>query len=111
MDKEQFRERLRQQALEMVEKVSADMPNSLRRFGDVERALKEATDELGAKWLQSWCEEAKDDSGTPLCPHCGAQMRQKEQAGKQVVCRGGDVVVKRKRWWCQKCGESFFPSG
>lgn len=111
MDQERLKEELRRHALRVVEKVSADMPPTLRRFGDVEKALKEATEELGKEWLQSWCDEAKDDSLPPRCPHCGGRMRQKEQLGKQVICRGGDVTVKRKRWWCGKCGESFFPSG
>jgi hypothetical protein len=111
MDEERLKEQLRKDALEMVEKVSAKMPGSLRCFGDVEKALKEATEQLGREWLQRWCDEAEDDSATPVCPHCGGGMRQKEQAGKRLICRGGDVEVKRKRWWCERCGESFFPSG
>jgi len=111
MDREHLKEEFRRHAIRAVEKVSAEMPRSLRRFGDVERALREATEELEREWLQSWCVEARDDSPIPLCPHCGGKMRQKERAGKQVICRGGDVTVKRKRWWCEKCGESFFPSG
>lgn len=113
MDQERLKEELRRHALRVVEKVSADMPPTLRRFGDVEKALKEATEELGKEWLQSWCDEAKDDSLPPRCPHCGGRMRQKEQLGKprRRRGRGGDVTVKRKRWWCGKCGESFFPSG
>ena len=111
MDKEGLKEGLRKEVLEMVERVWAKMPDSLRAFREVERAVVEATGELRAKVLQSWCEEARDDCLRPLCPHCGGKMRQKEQRDKRVVCHGGDVVVKRKRWWCEKCGESFFPSG
>ncbi len=84
----------------MVERVWAKMPDSLRAFREVERAVVEATGELRGKVLQSWCEEARDDCSRPLCPHCGGKMRQKEQRDKRVVCHGGDVVVKRKRWWC-----------
>lgn len=111
MDREGLKEELRRHALEMVEAIGQKMPASLRRFREVERALKEATEELHAKCLQSWCDEAKDDSTMPLCPHCGEKMRQKEQISKHVICHGGDVVVKRKRWWCERCGASFFPSG
>ena len=108
MDRERLNEQLRRHALEMVEKMSAKMPGSLRSFREVERALGEEAEELRAKFLQSWCDEAKDDSPTPRCPHCGGRGRQKD---KRVICHGGDVVVRRKRWWCEKCGESFFPSG
>lgn len=111
MDRERLKEELRRQAWKVVEKVSGEMPPTLRRFGEVEKALREATEELGKEWLQSWCDEAKDDSPTPECPHCGGKMRQKERVDKQVICRGGDVKVKRKRWWCNRCGASFFPSG
>ena len=111
MDGEGLKEELRRHALEMVEEIGERMPGSLRRFREVERALKEATEELHAKCLQSWCDEGKDDSTMPLYPHCGEKMRQKEQISKQVICQGGDVVVKRKRWWRQRCGASFFPSG
>jgi len=94
MNKERLKEELRRHALEMVE-----------------RAAVEGTGELGAKLLQSWCDEARDDCSMPLCPQCGGKMRQKEQRDRQVVCHGGDVLVKRKRWWCKECGASFFPSG
>jgi YgiT-type zinc finger domain-containing protein len=111
MDEERLKERLRRHALEMVEKVSGQMPASLRRFREVERALKEETEALHAKCLQSRCDEAEDDSSKPLCPHCGGRMEQKERKEKHVICHGGDVVVERKRWWCERCGASFFPSG
>jgi uncharacterized membrane protein YgcG len=111
MDQERLRAELQRHALEMVEKVTAKMPGSLRRFGEVERTLKEETEVLHAKCLQSWCDEAEDDSSRPLCLHCGGRMQQKEQKERHLICHGGDVVVRRKRWWCQKCGASFFPSG
>jgi YgiT-type zinc finger domain-containing protein len=109
MDRDRLKEELRRHALEVVEKVWARMPGSLRCFGEVERALNEEMERLGAECLQSWCDEAQDDSSRPSCPHCGGRMEQKEHKEKHVICRGGDVVVKRKRWWCEKCGESFFP--
>ncbi len=71
MDEERLKEQLRRDALGIVEKVAAKMPGCLRRFRDVEKALKEATEQLGREWLQSWCDEAEDDSATPLCPQCG----------------------------------------
>jgi hypothetical protein len=111
MDEERLKDELREHALQMVEKVSGKMPGSLRKFREVERALREEMERLQAKCLQSWCDEAQDDSPRPVCPRCGERMEQKEHKGKQLVCEGGDVVVKRKRWWCEKCGESFFPSG
>jgi len=111
MDRERLKEQLREHALRMVEKVWEEMPRSLRRFGEVERVLKEGTEELGKECLQSWCREAEDDTAACRCPHCGGGMRQKEMAKKQIVSRGGEVEVKRKRWWCEKCGASFFPSG
>ena len=111
MDQDRLKEALRKHALEMVEKVTGKMPGSLRRLGEVERALKEETEALHAKCLQSWCDEAEDDSSRPLCPHCGGRMEQKEQKERHLVCHGGNVAVRRKRWWFQKCGASFFPSG
>ena len=111
MDEERLKEELRKHALGMVERVAAKMPGSLRKFGEVERALKEEAEVLQAKCLQSWYDEAEDDSEAPLCPHCGGRMVQKEQREKRVVCHGGDVAVRRKRWWCECCGGSFFPSG
>jgi hypothetical protein len=75
MDEERLKEQLRRDALGIVEKVAAKMPSCLRRFRDVEKALKEATEQLGREWLQSWCDEAEDDSATPLCPQCGGRMR------------------------------------
>ena len=111
MDREQLKDELRRHAEEMAEEMGEKMPESLRQFGEVERAVKQATEDLQDKLLQSWCDQAKDDCSAPRCPHCGKKMRQEEQKGKHVICHGGDVVVKRKRWWCGECGESFFPSG
>lgn len=111
MVRERLTDRLREHASEMVEKIVERMPGSLRRFRDVEKVLKEATEELEARCLQSWCDEAKDDSPSPRCLHCRERMRQKDGKEKRVICHGGNVAVKRKRWRCEQCGESFFPSG
>lgn len=111
MERERLKDEFRRRAVEMAEEMGEEMPGSLRKFGEVERALKEATEQLHARLLQSWCDMAEDDSSRPRCPHCGGKMRHKGERGKHVICHGGAVVVKRKRWWCEKCGASFFPSG
>jgi hypothetical protein len=111
MDQERRKEELRKHALETVDKVSAEMPGSSRGFREVKRRLKEERERLGAKSLQSWCDEAEDDSSKPVCPHGGGRMEEKERKGKRVICHGMHVVVERKRWWCERCGASFFPSG
>lgn len=108
MDRERLKDELRRHALEMADEIGEKMPGSVRKFGEVERALKEVTEELHATLLQSWCDTARDDSSALRCPHCGRKMRQKQQRGKQLICRAGDAVVKRKRW-CEECGASFFP--
>jgi hypothetical protein len=59
--------------------------------------------------LQVWCNQAKDDSSRPLCPHCGGPMRHKGSRSRTLICDSGQIDLKRTRWWCDACKASFFP--
>jgi len=65
MDKERLKEGLRKEVLEMVERVWAKMPDSLRAFREVERAVVEATGELRAT-VQSVARSAPEHHTPPV---------------------------------------------
>lgn len=111
MDREALRRQLEEQARKMVETLAAGASPSRQDMAAMESAIYSAADAFKAQALQAWVDAAQDDSIRPRCPKCDGPMRQKEQKPKTSVCQGGQVTVKRRRWWCSQCRASFFPSG
>lgn len=111
MDREALRRQLEEQARKMAEQLSCAASPSRQDMAAMELAIYSAADAFKAQALQAWVNAAADDTARPRCPKCDGQMRQKEQKPKTSACQGGQVTVKRTRWWCSKCRASFFPSG
>ena len=84
---------------------------SLQSMAEMEELIYTELNLSKAKILQAWCDEAADDSARPLCPHCRGVMRHKGYRARTAVCDGGQVALRRARWWCDACKASFFPSG
>ncbi len=84
---------------------------SLQSMAEMEQLIYSELNGCKPQILQVWCNQAKDDSARPLCPHCGGPMRHKGSRPRTLVCPSGQVELKRTRWWCDACGASFFPSG
>lgn len=55
--------------------------------------------------------EAQERGKRPKCPTCGGRMRNKGYREKDLVTRSGEVRVKRKYWYCQRCESGIFPPG
>ena len=91
----------------IVEQASA----SLQSMAEMEQLIYSELNRCKPEILQVWCDQAKDDSARPLCPHCGGPMRHKGSRPRTLICPSGQVEVKRTRWWCDACQASFFPSG
>jgi len=111
MDREALQRQLEEQARRMAAALAAGASPSRQDMAAMERAIYAAADAFKAQALQAWVNAAADDSARPACPHCGGVLRQKQQIPKTSVCVGGEVTVKRTRWWCSACRASFFPSG
>jgi len=84
---------------------------SLRSMAQMEQLVYSELNRCKPEILQAWCDQAKDDSTRPLCPHCGGPMRHKGSRRRTLICQGGQIEVPRTRWWCDACKASFFPSG
>lgn len=84
---------------------------SLQSMAETEQLIYSELNRCKPEILQVWCDQAKDDSARPLCPHCGGPMRHKGSRPRTLICPSGQVEVKRTRWWCDACQASFFPSG
>ena len=111
MDREALLEQFKRQLDGAAAKVAAGASGSRQDMAAMERLIYGQMDAMKAQLLQAWAEQAADDSDRPRCPHCQGPMRQKEQSAKTSACVGGQVRLKRTRWWCDACGASFFPSG
>ncbi len=111
MDKEAFRRQLCGEADKLAEQLAQEASGSLQDMAAMERKIYAAMDQLKARALQLWAQQAQDDSDRPKCPHCGRAMRHKGHRDKTSSCIGGQVTVRRKRWWCDACKASFSPSG
>lgn len=46
-----------------------------------------------------------------VCPKCGKRMRYKGLKPVTVVCRTGEMKVRRPYYYCEPCEEGFFPPG
>jgi len=91
----------------LVEKASPSLQSMAQMedlvYGELNRCKPEV--------LQAWCHQAQDDSSRPVCPHYRGPMRHKGTRSRPLLCEGGQVDLKRTRWWCDACKASFFPSG
>ncbi len=111
MDRESLRRRALSEMNAVLDGIVEVASPSLQDMAAMERKIYDGMNGLKSKVLQAWVHEAKDDSSRPVCPHCRGPLRQKENVPKTCCCEGGDVTVTRKRWWCDACKASFFPSG
>lgn len=111
MNKEELKRQLKIEAEKLAEKIAEESSGSLQDMAAMERKIYAAMDQLKAKALQLWVGQAQDDSDRPKCPQCGGAMRHKGHRDKTSSCIGGQVTVRRKRWWCDACKASFSPSG
>ena len=111
MDREQLIERMRSEAASAAQRIGTSASGSLLGLAEVERAIYAECDRLKASLLQQWADQAKDDSGRPCCPRCGGPMQHKGRSDRTSVCVGGQVTIRRPRWWCDACRASFSPGG
>lgn len=111
MDREKLDARLQEILDGVRERIVQEASPSLQDLAAIEDVICDELNRSKAEALQAWCNEAKDDSSRPVCPHCGGAMRNKGRRSKTVVAEGGPVEVTRTRWWCDACKASFSPSG
>jgi uncharacterized protein with PIN domain len=111
MDRTELMERMTRDAQQAVAALGREASGSRQDLAMMERQIYDTCDRLKATLLQTWVDQARDDSPRPVCPTCGGPMRQKERSNKTSACMGGQVTVARTRWWCDACKASFFPSG
>ena len=111
MDRDEFKQAFMAESEELIDKFMAEASDSLHDMAEMERKIYEGLDRLKSKYLQIWADRAADDTGCPLCPCCGRPMRHKGYRKKTSSCVGGEINVRRKRWWCDACKASFSPSG
>jgi transcription initiation factor IIE alpha subunit len=111
MDRDKFKQQMKAEMEQVVEKLASDAPDALEDMAAMERRIYAACDAIKAKYLQAWINNANEKGARPVCPHCGGPLRQKEKVKKTSATVGGQVDVARTRWWCNACKASFFPSG
>ncbi len=82
-------------------------------FSEIEREILQLRQKLGQRMgelvLQS--QEAERPAPGPTCPHCGREMRCKDQKTKQLDSLLGALEVKRGYYTCAHCGQRSFPPG
>lgn len=111
MDREKLDAKLRGILDRVRERIVVEASPSLQDLESMEDVICDELNRSKAQALQAWCEQAKDDSASPPCPHCGQRMRHKGRRSKTLIAEGGPVDVSRTRWWCDACKASFSPSG
>ena len=77
---------------------------SLQSMAEMEQLIYSELNRCKPEILQAWCDQAKDDSTRPRCPHCGGPMRHKGSRPRTLICPSGQVrgqadpVVVRRLW-------------
>lgn len=111
MDREQMDHQVEQILQQARQRIVEQGSGSLQSMAQMEDLIYGELNRCKPQILQVWCNQAKDDSSRPLCPHCGGPMRHKGSRQRTLLCKSGQVELKRTRWWCDACKASFFPSG
>ena len=80
-------------------------------FAEIEAAVEERVRQVRARLLEQTVATGFQEEH-PACPHCGATMRPRTQAEREVVVPGEEVVpVTGAYVVCPQCGTSLFPPG
>lgn len=111
MDRRELDGRLKEILDAVRKRIVEGASPSLGSLGQMENLICQELNASKAQTLQAWCDQAKDDSDKPVCPHCGGKMRHKGHRKRTLACDGGQVELSRARWWCDACKASFSPSG
>ena len=111
MDRQQMDQQVDQILQQVRQRIVEQSSGSLQSMAETEKLIYEELDRSKPQILQAWCDQAKDDSSRPYCPHCGGPMRHKGSGRRTLLCHSGQVELKRTRWWCEACKASFFPTG
>ena len=56
-------------------------------------------------------QEAKEPVPGPECPACQREMRYRGNKEREIESRLGGVELERGYYYCEHCGEGFFPPG
>jgi uncharacterized protein with PIN domain len=111
MDHQQIDQQVQTILDEVRHRIVTKASASLQSMAEMEDLIYGELNRCKSEILQVWCNQAKDDSSRPLCPHCGGPMRHKGSRSRTLICDSGQIDLKRTRWWCDACKASFFPSG
>ena len=111
MDRDKLDQKLRGILDQVRQRIVDEASPSLQDLASMEDVICDELNRSKSQALQAWCDEARDNSGSPRCPHCDGAMRNKGRRARTVVAEGGPVTLNRTRWWCDACKASFSPSG
>jgi hypothetical protein len=111
MDRQQMDQQVETILDQVRRRIVEQASPSLQSMPEMEELIYSELNRSKSEILQAWCNQAKDDSTRPSCPHCGGPMRHKGRRSRTLICVSGQIEVKRTRWWCGACKASFFPSG
>jgi len=111
MDRQEMDQEVEQILQQVRQRIVEQSSGSLQSMAEMEELIYGELNRCKPQILQAWCDQAKDDSSRPLCPHCGGPMRHKGSNRRTLLCHSGQVELKRTRWWCDACKASFFPTG
>jgi uncharacterized protein with PIN domain len=106
--------KLRKAADEMIEAFLAwDEENSAPNLTEIEEVILALRRRMGEQMLGVALggQELRQPVESPLCPECGAKMRNKGQKRRAVESRVGGVELERSHYYCACCQSGLFPPG
>lgn len=82
-------------------------------LADIEEVVLKLRQRAGQRVAEMLVEQVGEERPMPgpRCAQCGEEMRYKWSRGRAVETKVGVIQVRRGYFYCERCGEGFFPPG
>ena len=107
--KQFLKEKVRTDIVAEYDQLIDELPDDVKSFQEAEQVLRRGTIKIACELLQCWVEVAEKKLGVPKCSKCQVNMRHRGLRECTIVTTVGEVVYRRPRYICEKCGQTIYP--
>jgi uncharacterized protein with PIN domain len=114
LTKKEMKRFLAKETERIIEELLAEAkPADEITLDEIERGVMTAGRKFQARITEVFIEAAEraEKEGPRTCPECGEEMRHHGYRERRMVTRAGEVMVRRRYYYCRACGRGIFPPG
>jgi len=108
---EELKSQLQSKAEAVIDELVEQMGKPEVTLSDIERMVRTAGQQVMREFTSQLVEEVAEKVGPVECGECGQPMRNKGLKGRHVITETGEIWVERRYYYCNACGQGFFPPG